>query len=230
MIFLLLIFSFMISSPKFSNASGTFTPDWEKISGKKLPDVTFTDANGSVVRISEYKNKILILHPMFTHCQSTCTFISSRLSAAINGLSVEERNNFEIVSFSFDPNETSESLSKFEKMFQMDQSLWKVVRTDAASVQKLLAALDFRTLQLAESNYEHPNLIFIVSKDGILQDYIYGSDLTSDRLNGLLRSAEKGYSKLPGLKSYLYILAVIGLLISSFFVATHLTKARRLTS
>lgn len=229
MIFVLLIFAFTIFSGSISNASAPFTPDWEKISGKKLPDICFVDANGVIVRISDYNDKVLILHPMFTHCQSTCTFISSRISTAIKGLSASERNNFEVLSFSFDPKETSESLAKFEKMLQIDPSLWKVVRADTISVQKLLVALDYRTLQLGTSNFEHPNLIFVVGKGSILQDYIYGSDLTSDRLAGILRSAEKNYSKMPDLKSYLYIFAVIGFLISSFLVATYLAKARGVT-
>lgn len=229
MILVLLVLALTIFSGNISTASAPFTPEWGKVSGRKLPDVRFADADGAIVRLLDYKDKIIILHPMFTHCPSTCAFISSRISTAIKGLSNAERNNFEIVSFSFDPNETSENLAKFEKMFQIDRSVWKVVRADAAAVQKLLTALDYRTLQLGKSNYEHPNLIFIVGKDGILQDYIYGSDLTADRLAGILNSAEKNNSKMPALKLYLYVFALIGFLISTFFVATHLTNARRLS-
>jgi protein SCO1 len=218
MILLLLILAFTFSSADFSNASVSFTPDWQKISGKKLPDVEFIDSHEKIVRLSDYSGKILILHPMFTHCQSTCAFISSRLSAAIKGLPGLERNNFEILSFSFDPAETSESLTKFEKMFH-----WKVVRGDAAMVQQLLAALDYRTLQLNTSNYEHPNLLFVVGKDGVLRDYIYGSDLTSDRLASLLQSSRT----LSTAKPYIYIAALLGLLISTFVAVSRITKVQR---
>jgi hypothetical protein len=135
-----------------------------------------------------------------------------------------------VVSFSFDPKETSEGIEKFEKMFQIDPSFWKIVRGDGVIVQRLLTALDYRTLQLSASNYEHPNLVFVVGKNGILQDYIYGSDLTSDRLRGVLRSAQGEYSELAALKSYLYIFALIGLLISTFVAAAHFTKAYRHSS
>lgn len=216
MILLLLIFAF--TSANFSNASASFTPDWQNISGKKLPDVQFIDSHEKVLRLSDYNGKILILHPMFTHCQSTCVFISSRLSAAIKGLPKAERDNFEILSFSFDPAETSESLRKFEKIFH-----WKVVRADAVMVQQLLAALDYRTLELNRSNYEHPNLLFIVGKDGVLRDYIYGGDLTSDRLAGILQSPRT----LSTAKPYVYIAALLGLLISTFVAATHLAKYQR---
>src|SRR5262245_39340876 len=83
-------------------ASVSLTPDWEKISGKKLPDVVFTDSAGREVRISDIKNKIIILHPMFTRCQSTCMFVSSRLETAIKNLPLDDRNNFLVLSFSFD--------------------------------------------------------------------------------------------------------------------------------
>ncbi len=227
MIFLWSILAITIFSVNFSNASVSFTPDWEKISGKSLPNVQFTDAGGSAVRLSDFKGKILILHPMFTHCPSTCSFISSRLSTAINGLSKNERKNLQVVSFSFDPKETSESLTKFEKMFRLDRSLWKVVRGNAVTVQQLLTALDYRTLELSTSNYEHPNLLFVVGMDGILRDYIYGSDLTSLRLAGTLRSVEGDSSSLLTIKSYIYVFAVIGLLISSFVVTMHFAKGHR---
>ena len=164
---------------------------------------------------------------MFTHCPSTCAFISSRLSTAIKGLSAAERNSFEVLSFSFDPKETSESLIKFEKMFQIDRSYWKVVRADNKMIQQLLTAMDYRALELSSSNYEHPNLLFIVGKDRILRDYIYGSGLSSKRLSAILRSSENSSRSLPDMKSYVYIVAMIGLLISAFVAATHLTKTQR---
>jgi protein SCO1 len=211
-----------IFSANNSHASVTFTPDWQKISGKKLPDAQFIDRDGKIIRLSDYREKLLILHPMFTHCQSTCAFISSRLSAAIDGLSKAERKNFEVLSFSFDPAENSESLAKFERKLQ-----WKVVRGDTAIVQQLLTALDYRTLQLNTSNYEHPNLVFVVGKDGVLRDYIYGSDLTSARLAAILRSSERKDWSFSDAKSYIYIVALIGLLISTFVAASHLTKTQR---
>jgi protein SCO1 len=211
-----------IFSVDISHASASFTPDWQKISGKRLPDAQFIDSHEKNIRISDYKGKILILHPMFTHCQSTCPFIFSRLSAAMNALSTAERNDFEVLSFSFDPAETSESLAKFEKMFH-----WKVVRADPGTVQQLLASLDYRTLQLNASNYEHPNLVFVIGKNGVLRDYIYGSDLTSNRLTAILRSSEGNAWNLSESKPYIYIVALIGLLISTFVVASHLSKVQR---
>ena len=211
-----------IFSVNISQASVSFTPDWQKISGKKLPDARFIDSNEKIVRLSDYNGKILILHPMFTHCQSTCAFISSRLSAAINELPKAQRKNFEVLSFSFDPAENSESLAKFEKMFH-----WKVVRSDSVMVQPLLTALDYRTLQLNTSNYEHPNLVFVVGKDHVLRDYIYGSDLTAERLAGILRSSERNDWSFSDAKPFIYIVALIGLLISTFIVATYLSKVQR---
>jgi protein SCO1/2 len=227
MIFLSLIFAMTLLFGNCANASVSFTPDWEKISGKALPDVRFTDPNGNIVRLSDYKDKILILHPMFTHCPSTCAFISSRLLTAINGLSTRERNNLLVVSFSFDPKETSESLTKFEKMFQIDRSYWKIVRAQAGTVQQLLAALDYRTLQLSTSNYKHPNIIFVVGKNNILRDYIYGGDLTSERLVASFYSSQAADRGLPPIRSYIYIFATAGLLISTFVAVAHFAKNHR---
>ncbi len=228
MIFLWLISAILFGD--YCNASVSFTPDWEKVSGKTIPDVQFIDAGENVIRVSDFKDKIIILHPMFTHCPSTCAFISSRLSTAIKGLSAAERNSFEVLSFSFDPTETSESLTKFEKMFQIDRSHWKVVRADNKMIQQLLTALDYRTLELSASNYEHPNLLFIVGKDRIVRDYIYGSDLTSKRLSAILHSSENTSWNFSDMKSYIYIVAMIGLLISAFVTAFHLTKVQRQSS
>ena len=90
----------------------------------------------------------------------------------------------------------------------------------------MLTALDFRTLQLAPANFEHPNLVFLVSGDRILRDYIFGIDLTSERLSGSLRSIQSG-SNLLEFKAYVFPLAVIGLFISAFVVAHQLTRLRR---
>ena len=221
------IFLIVILTGNISGASVSLTPDWEKISGQTLPDVVFTDAAEREVRLSDYEHMVLILHPMFTHCPSTCTIVASQLSAAIQGLSTQERSKLRILSFSFDPAETPEGLAKFEKMFSADVSFWKVVRARPERIQEMLTALDFRTLQLAPSNYEHPNLVFLASSDRVLRDYIFGSDLTSERLSRSLRTLQSGGSDLLKFQSHVFPLAVIGLFISAFVVAHQLSRARR---
>ncbi len=193
----------LILTGSFAEASVPLAPDWEKISGKTLPDVVFTDASEREIHLSDFKGKVLILHPMFTHCPGTCSLVASQLAAAISGLSGAQWKDLRIVSFSFDPEETPEALTKFEKLLHADASFWKVVRAKPAAIGQMLDALDFRTLQLSRSNYEHANLVFIMSGDRILRDYVYGSELTAERLSRSLRLATANKSNLLASKSYL---------------------------
>jgi protein SCO1/2 len=220
-----LIFCIVILCGHFAFASTSLTPDWSKVSGRKLPDVVFTDGLDQQVRLADYNNKVVILHPMFTHCPSTCLLMSSRLSAAIEGLSSVERERLRVLSFSFDPAEKIEDLKKFENIFHVDRKIWKIVRAKPQMIQELLDALDFRTLQLSAANFEHANLVFVIGTDRVVRDYILGSDLTADRLKKAIQLNDISYSGVLTLKSYIYVFAGIGLLISTFIAAQQLMKS-----
>jgi protein SCO1/2 len=204
----------------------SLTPEWEKISGTTLPDIVFTDAAEKNVRLSDYNDKTLILHPMFTHCPNTCLFVSSRLASAVKSLPAKERADLQILSFSFDPQETSQSLKKFEKTFQVNSSLWKVVRTDPVNIGRMLKALDFRTMQLNNTNYDHANVVFVIGKDRVLREYIFGSEIDAERLRKSIHFAQDESRSFTALKSYIYVFAAIGLMVSAFIAAQQLTKKR----
>jgi protein SCO1/2 len=217
------IFVFLIFTANLVWCSASLTPNWEKISGTTLPDITFTDTDGNSIHLSDYNDKTLILQPMFTHCPSTCLFVSSRLSSAVKDLSPKERTSLRILSFSFDPEETPQSLQKFRKTFQVNPSIWKVVRADAVNTGRLLKALDFRTMQINSRNYDHANLVFVIGKDRVVREYIFGSEIDFQRLSKSIRSAENDHGSFVSMKSYIYVIAGIGLLIAGFIAVHHIT-------
>jgi cytochrome oxidase Cu insertion factor (SCO1/SenC/PrrC family) len=126
----------------------------------------------------------------------------------------------QILSFSFDPAETDQGLAAFQKL-NAGEPNWKVVRATPDQIQQLLDALDFRTLQVGQSNYEHANLVFIANGDRVLRDYVFGADLTPERLQRSIQIAE---GRRTGSKSNLLVFAVIGLLVCTFIVVSLWTK------
>lgn len=207
-------------------ADALVPPDWEKVAGTHLPETVFIDRSGKEIRLSDMKGAILILQPMFTRCPGVCSVVAARLAQALNGLSPEDRQNLRVVSFSFDPDETQEGLAKFEKEFGVDSATWKVVRGRPAEIQRLLAALDFRTMLLGQANFEHPDLVFVVDRDGVVRDYIPGTNVDAVRLSVATRLKARG-SWMTTFKPLIPAIALLGLAVSVFVLVHSLTKKHK---
>jgi cytochrome oxidase Cu insertion factor (SCO1/SenC/PrrC family) len=167
-----------------------------------------------------------IISPIFTRCQFTCVPITTALRSALreSGLRPTE---YRVLSFSFDPEETSEGLQAFRTAIQLPAD-WLTLRAGSSgALERTLKSLDFRTIKMGDGQFAHPNLIVLLAPDMRLTEYIFGVTFSPTQLAAAVRAARTGGSWWRGGHSYLLVISTIGLLVSTFVFFTILLRRRR---
>ena len=156
-----------------------------------------------------------IVSPMYTSCPHTCSAITNGLRSALGESGLAE-SEYRVLSFSFDPSETAESLRAFRHRMRLPVSWLTLRASDARGLAQLLDAMDFRTMQTADGDYQHPNLVAVLAPDRRLAGYAFGVKPSPTELSRLVRSARDGIAGSAGWRMLLFFFAAIGLLVSTF--------------
>ena len=164
-----------------------------------------------------------ILSPVYTRCPHTCSPITSSLRSALERSGLD-RSEFRVISFSFDPEETASGLSAFRSKLQLPDD-WLTLRAlSPEGLARTLASLDFRTIKRGDGEYDHPNLIAIVTPDLRLDGYLFGVAFSPTELAAAVRRAAAGGSWLARWQGWLFVVAGAGLVVSAFVFFTLLQR------
>ena len=70
--------------------------------------------NGDTVASRDLRGRIVVLSPMYTHCEDTCPLVAQQIRAALDDLSSDERSQVTALALSVDPNnDTAASARRF---------------------------------------------------------------------------------------------------------------------
>jgi cytochrome oxidase Cu insertion factor (SCO1/SenC/PrrC family) len=169
-----------------------------------------------------------IVSPMYTRCPHTCSALTTALRRALesSGLRATE---YRVLSFSFDPKETGEGLRTFRDRLDVPPS-WPTLRaSDAASLQRTLASLDFRTVARGDGEFDHPNLVAVLTPDFELAGYVFGVNFSPTELARTVRRARTGVSWIDRWQAAVFFVAAMGFVGSTlaFVFLLHRRRARR---
>lgn len=97
--------------------------------GDKLPDYTFTNSMGRVVRLSEFQGRALAITFIFTRCPfpTFCPRLSSNFSEAAEKLKAMSGGptNWHLLSLTIDPEyDTPERLEGYARRYKADANHW----------------------------------------------------------------------------------------------------------
>ena len=212
-------------------AAPLMPPDAGRTIGTRLSfDGLVDEAGNALAEASERDaesgdDRPWIVSPMYTSCPHTCSAITNGVRSALaeSGLAESE---YRALSFSFDPSETAESLRVFRQRMRLPASWLTLRASDARALARLLDAMDFRTMQTADGEYQHPNLVAVLSADRRLAGYVFGVKPSSTELANLVRSARDGIPGSAGWGMLLFFFAAIGLLVSTFVFVWLLVERR----
>ncbi len=164
-----------------------------------------------------------ILSPIYTRCPHTCSPITSSLRSALeqSGLAPSE---FRVISVSFDPEETADGLRAFRSKLQLPDE-WVTLRARSPEgLARTLESLDFRTIRTRDGQYDHPNLVAILTPDLRLDGYLFGVVFSPPQLAAVVRRAAAGGSWLGRWQGWLFVVAGVGLVVSAFVFFTLLQR------
>ncbi len=215
-----------------SQAQTLLPPDPSKTIGERVSLDGFVDENEREVAAlsaatTDREPRVWIISPIYTRCPFTCSPITNSLKAALRDSGLEPAD-YRVVSLSFDPYETGESLRRFREMLQLPDG-WLTVRAAApAALERTLGSLDFRTMTIGDGQYAHPNLLAVLTPDLRLNEYLLGVTFSPSQLAAAVRAARTGGTSARAWYRNLAVVSGVGLLVSATVFGALLLRRRNI--
>jgi protein SCO1 len=185
---------------------------------QQLPlDLVFRDENGEEVKLGKYfGQKPVVLALVYYDCPMLCTQVLNGMVTSFRVLPFQVGKEFDVVTVSFDPRETSALATTKkkvyvnylpEKMRPAAMNGWHFLTGDQANIAKLTDAVGFRYYyDETTKQFAHASGIMVATPHGKLSRYFYGIEYAPRDLRlGLIESsAEKIGSPVDQLLLYCY--------------------------
>jgi len=168
--------------------------------GDTIPlQLTFTNESGQPVQLKDIINKPTILTPVFFDCMSICPDLLAGVSDVIERSDMTLGKEFQVVTFSFNENDTPEYAVEKKKNFLRKKSLpyekdWIYLTGDSASIHALTNAIGYY-YQRAGNGFIHPAAIVILSPAGKITRYLYGTSYLPFDVKMAIIEAQKGQAR-----------------------------------
>jgi protein SCO1/2 len=165
--------------------------------GARLPlDLAFRDASGAEVRLGELVTMPTVIVPIYYRCTNICNFLQGALARALPQVRRAPGQDYRVVSISFDETETPADARRSRAIYYqaMNQSFpedaWSFLTGDLPAIGALTAAAGYR-FRREGKDFQHPVALFVVSADGTICRYLYGTSiLPMDLTLALVEAAE----------------------------------------
>ena len=151
--------------------------------GAEVPlDVAFRDETGARVTLRDYLgDKPVLLVPAYYECPMLCTIVLNGVVSALRALPFDVGKEFRVVTFTFNPHETSELAAAKKATYLEDYRRpgaaagWHFLVGDEPSIAALTQAIGFRyAWDEASKQYAHASGIVVLTPAGRISHYFFG--------------------------------------------------------
>jgi cytochrome c oxidase subunit II len=163
-------------------------------------DLAFRDEAGKTVRLGDYFNrKPVILALVYYQCPMLCNQVLNGLAGSLKALSFDAGKEFEVVTVSFNPRETSDLAAAKKESYVRDYGRagasegWHFLTGDPRPIDALTRAVGFRYAYDPMLNqYAHASGVVVLTPKGRVARYFYGIEYAPRDLRfGLIEAAEE---------------------------------------
>jgi protein SCO1 len=168
--------------------------------GEQVPlQVPFRDETGKSVLLANFfqKGRPVILSLVYFNCQLLCSQVLAEMAHAMSRLKFDAGKQFEVVTVSFDPRETTqmaaEARSKYLAMYGRAGTAngWHFLTGDQPSITALSDAVGFHySWDPQTKQFAHATGIMLLTPEGRVAQYYYGARyFASDLRLGLIEAS-----------------------------------------
>ncbi|MEY2981318.1 MAG: hypothetical protein RL562_1545 [Planctomycetota bacterium] len=171
----------------------------ENLDGSLPLDTVFTDDAGREVRLGDYfkGERPVLLQLGYNKCPMLCNLVLNGVFDGLQGVDWMPGKEFEVVAISIDPTETA-MLAKAKKeayLAEFDRpgaGLGVHFLTGAEIMSRLVAdTVGFTFRRQDDGDYAHAAAIYLITPDGRISRYMYGTRFeAADLRMGLLEASE----------------------------------------
>lgn len=163
------------------------------------PGLRFRDESGKAVQLGDYfGKKPMILNLVYYQCPMLCGEVLSGLNSALRVLKFDVGREFDVLTISFDPKETSEmaAAKKIEYLKRYGRpgadAGWHFLTGPAASIDALTNAAGFQYQYDSKSGqFAHATAIMLLTPEGRISQYYYGVEFAPKDLRlGLIQASQ----------------------------------------
>jgi protein SCO1/2 len=151
--------------------------------GDMVPlETAFRDEAGRDVRLGDYFGKRpVVMVFAYYDCPMLCTLVINGLSVALNLLSLNPHQDFEIVTISFNPHDTPATATA-KKAAYLERyrrpgadAGWHFLTGERASIDRITSAAGFRyAWDERTRQFAHPTGVLVLTPEGRLARYLFG--------------------------------------------------------
>jgi protein SCO1/2 len=172
----------------------------QKLDAQVPPGLAFHDEMGRDVRLGDYFGKRpMVLALVYYKCPMLCTMVLNDLTKAMNSMKMNCGEQFDILTISFDPNETptlaQEKKDQYTRAYRRPHAKegWHFLTGSQASITALTKTVGFRYAWDAKyQQYAHASGLIILTPEGKTARYFYGIDYAPSDLELSLAEASQG--------------------------------------
>ncbi|MCX8057763.1 MAG: SCO family protein [Ignavibacteria bacterium] len=166
--------------------------------GNFIPlDAKFTNENGQEVTLREVIKKPTILTLVFYECKGICTPLLTELAEELNKVDLELGRDFQIVTISFDPEESA-ALAKSKKANYIKllknkppDEAWTFLVGDSSNIYSVTNSVGFYFFK-EEDQFVHPGALIFISPEGKITRYLLGIDYLPFNIKMAILEAGEG--------------------------------------
>lgn len=195
---LLAVFILLTGSILFADEPPKKEIGFDEKLGETLPlNLSFLDEYGQPVVLKDVFTKPTLFMVVYYRCTGLCSPLMNGVSQVVDELDMQPGKDYNIVTISFDPNETYLMASDKKKNYfdemkkKIPESSWHFLTGDSLSDTKICDAIGFRYIKQGK-DYIHSTAIIAVSPQGKIARYLYGVDFNPFDVKLALTEASEG--------------------------------------
>jgi protein SCO1/2 len=167
---------------------------------KIIPEgLSFRDENNKPVKLKEMIKRPTILALIYFDCPGICPLILASVSNVVRKMDMQLGKDYQIITVSFNPLDTPDkALDKknnfLDRKSRPFRQYWNYLTGDSANIYTLTNAVGYKFIH-AGNDFIHPTCIIILSPDGKITRYLYGTSYLPFDVKMALIEAQKGISR-----------------------------------
>jgi protein SCO1/2 len=169
----------------------------EHLGGSVPLDAVFFDEYGKPVTLGSLITRPTILMLVYYRCPGICSPIMNSVASDVDKLDMEPGKDYNLITISFDPREeyTTASAKKENYLDMMKKKIpadsWRFLTGDSLNIAKITDAVGFR-YKKQDNDFMHSAVITVLSPNGKIARYLYGTDFLPLEIKLALTEAAEG--------------------------------------
>lgn len=162
-------------------------------------NLQFVNEIGDTVLLGDYINKPTVLSFVYFDCPGLCNPLLDGVNDVVGKVDMDLGKDFDVLTISFNPGDAWQKAVEKKQNFSTNITpenamYWNYLVGDTANINGILNAVGYK-LKKVGVDWLHPSAIVLVSPEGKITRYLYGTYFLPFDLKMAVSEASKGISR-----------------------------------